>query len=41
MYEAEDVQAGGGEDPAGLGTSVGVANPGLEDLRVDEEEDDD
>jgi hypothetical protein len=40
MYEDEDVQTGGGEDPEDLGTSAGVANPGLEDLGVDEEEDD-
>ena len=41
VYEDEDVQTGGGEDPEDLGTSAGVANPGLEDLGVAENEDDD
>ena len=41
MLEDEEIQTGGGDDPDDLGTSAGVANPGLENLGVDEDEDDD
>jgi hypothetical protein len=37
----EEVQTGGGQDPDDLGTRAGVANPGLEDLGVDEDDDED
>ena len=40
MLEDEEVQTGGGDDPEDLGTSAGVANPGLEDLGVRRSDDD-
>ena len=41
MSDEDEIQTGGGESPEDLGTSSGVANPGLEDLGVKDDDDDD